>query len=169
MIGKRIAEQRNLHGLNQEELAVKLNISQKSISKYERGDRRPSYEVLVAMASLFGVSVDYLLGRTDDHDDIEQEEPFYTNSKERKLIELYREYEDNKFPKSIVNGLKEFFPELELAEKLNPNEDKILSTFRCLNDDCQDIVIGKAKELLREQRYEETVAAEASMRKASGK
>ena len=62
----RIAECRKLLGLSQEELAAKLNISQKSISKYERGDRRPTYETLVAMANLFDVSVDYLLGRTDD-------------------------------------------------------------------------------------------------------
>lgn len=61
MLGEKIAEQRKKLGLSQEELAEKLNISQKSISKYERGNRRPSYEVLTAMASLFGVSADYLL------------------------------------------------------------------------------------------------------------
>lgn len=61
MLGEKIAEQRKKLGLSQEELAEKLNISQKSISKYERGNRRPSYEVLTSMASLFGVSADYLL------------------------------------------------------------------------------------------------------------
>lgn len=62
MFDERIAEQRKKLGLSQEELAEKLNISQKSISKYERGSRRPSYEVLVSMAALFGVTTDYLLG-----------------------------------------------------------------------------------------------------------
>ena len=71
----RIAEQRKFPGLSQEELATKLNISQKSISKYERSDRRPSYEVLVAMASLFGVSVDYLLGNTSDSETTSSEAP----------------------------------------------------------------------------------------------
>ena len=61
MLGEKIAEQRKKLGLSQEELAEKLNISQKSISKYERGNRRPSYEVLTSMASLFCVSADYLL------------------------------------------------------------------------------------------------------------
>ena len=70
-----IAEQRKLLGLSQEELATKLNIFQKSISKYERSDRRPSYEVLVAMASLFGVSVDYLLGNTSDSETTSSEAP----------------------------------------------------------------------------------------------
>ena len=71
----RIAEQRKFPGLSQEELATKLNISQKSIIKYERSDRRPSYEVLVAMASLFGVSVDYLLGNTSDSETTSSEAP----------------------------------------------------------------------------------------------
>lgn len=62
MIGSKIADLRKELELSQEELAEKLNISQKSISKYERGNRRPSYEVLTAIASLFGVTTDYLLG-----------------------------------------------------------------------------------------------------------
>lgn len=61
MLGEKIAEQRKKLGLSQEELAEKLNISQKSISKYELGDRKPQYKVLVRMAEYFGVTTDYLL------------------------------------------------------------------------------------------------------------
>lgn len=68
MFGERIAEQRKKLGLSQEELAEKLNISQKSISKYELGDRKPQYKVLVRMAEYFGVTVDYLLRSTDTQD-----------------------------------------------------------------------------------------------------
>lgn len=68
MLGERIAEQRKKLGLSQEELAEKLNISQKSISKYELGDRKPQYKVLVRMAEYFGVTVDYLLRSTDTQD-----------------------------------------------------------------------------------------------------
>lgn len=62
MLGEKIAEQRKKLGLSQEELAEKLNISQKSISKYEMGNRKPQYKVLVRMAEYFGVTTDYLLG-----------------------------------------------------------------------------------------------------------
>lgn len=62
MLGEKIAEQRKKLGLSQEELAEKLNISQKSISKYELGNRKPQYKVLVRMAEYFGVTTDYLLG-----------------------------------------------------------------------------------------------------------
>lgn len=61
MLGEKIAEQRKKLGLSQEELAEKLNISQKSISKYERGDRKPQYKVLARIAEYFGVTTDYLL------------------------------------------------------------------------------------------------------------
>lgn len=152
--------------LTQQQMAKILETSKSNISKYEAGTIEPNFDTLRNISHYFDVSMNYLLGDTDTADDIEQEEPFYTNSRERKLIELYREYEDNDFSESIREGLKEFFPELVFGEELCPNEEKILSTFRDLNEDCQDIVIGKAKELLREQRYEESVAANSSMRKA---
>lgn len=66
----RIATERKKHGYSQEALANELKISQKSISKYECGARRPSYETLLAMASLFGVTVDYLLGNDSASDAI---------------------------------------------------------------------------------------------------
>lgn len=61
----RIMLERKRQNLTQEELAEKLNISQKSISKYETGVRKPSFDTLTAMAKLFGVSVDYLLGNSN--------------------------------------------------------------------------------------------------------
>lgn len=61
----RIATERKRLDLTQEELAEKLNISQKSISKYETGARKPSFETLTEMAKLFNVSTDYLLGVSD--------------------------------------------------------------------------------------------------------
>ncbi|MEZ3462490.1 MAG: helix-turn-helix domain-containing protein, partial [Lachnospiraceae bacterium] len=63
--GSRITEKRKSLGFSQEQLANKLGVSQKSISKYECGERRPSYEVLLAMSSIFNVSIDYLLGNTN--------------------------------------------------------------------------------------------------------
>ena len=61
----RIATERKRLDLTQEELTEKLNISQKSISKYETGARKPSFETLTEMAKLFNVSTDYLLGISD--------------------------------------------------------------------------------------------------------
>ena len=47
-------------------LAMELNMNQNSISRYETGEREADYKTLIAIADYFNVSVDYLLGRTDD-------------------------------------------------------------------------------------------------------
>lgn len=60
-----LIELRKKSKLSQEELAERIGVSQKSISKYEQQTVRPSWEALIAMADLFNVTVDYLLGRSD--------------------------------------------------------------------------------------------------------
>jgi transcriptional regulator with XRE-family HTH domain len=52
-------------GLTQAELGAKLNYSDKSVSKWERGEAIPDAFVLTQLAELFGVSVDFLLTSHD--------------------------------------------------------------------------------------------------------
>lgn len=52
--------------MTQIELAERLNYSDKSVSKWERGESAPDIAVLKQMADMFGVTVDYLI--TDGHD-----------------------------------------------------------------------------------------------------
>ena len=52
---------RTAHGMTQAELGARLNYSDKTISKWERGEAIPDASVLVQMAQLFGVTVDELL------------------------------------------------------------------------------------------------------------
>ena len=69
MLGARIASLRREAGLNQAELAQQLQISPSAVGMYEQGRREPSADTLVAMAQLFGVSLDYLLtGQAADKD-----------------------------------------------------------------------------------------------------
>lgn len=53
-------------GLKQSDVAAHLGIAVRSYQYYEAGRRRPDYESLVALADYFGVTTDYLLGRTDE-------------------------------------------------------------------------------------------------------
>ncbi len=64
----RLKELREARHLSQVRLAMELNLSQNSISRYENREREAGYETLVAMADYFQVSLDYLLGRTDQPD-----------------------------------------------------------------------------------------------------
>ena len=61
MLGARIAVLRRGCGLSQGELAQKLQVSPSAIGMYEQGRREPSVDLLVSMAQIFGVTVDYLL------------------------------------------------------------------------------------------------------------
>ena len=57
---KEIRQKRNF---TQKDVADHLNCSTVAYSRYENGTRQPSIEVLLKMADLFGVTVDFLLGR----------------------------------------------------------------------------------------------------------
>lgn len=62
---ERLQELRKEKGATQKNMADFLGIKVRSYQSYEGGDRRPDYEKLVALADYFGVTTDYLLGRTD--------------------------------------------------------------------------------------------------------
>ncbi len=62
----RLKEIRKKRGIAQLKLAMDLNISQNTISRYETGEREADYATLIRLADYFNVSLDYLLERTDD-------------------------------------------------------------------------------------------------------
>ena len=63
-----IKEIRLHKGLTQAEVASALGVSSVVYSRYETGSRQPSIDVLIQMADIFGVTVDYLLGRQEIED-----------------------------------------------------------------------------------------------------
>lgn len=60
----RLYELRKKHGYSQDELADKLNVSRQAISKWERSESSPDTDNLIALARLYGVSLDELLNYT---------------------------------------------------------------------------------------------------------
>lgn len=62
----RIREIRKKCGLTMKELGERVGVGESTISQYETGKRQPDYEVLLRIADYFGVSVDYLLGKSDE-------------------------------------------------------------------------------------------------------
>ena len=57
---------REKHQLSKQELSSILGMARRSYFRYEKGERMPSYEVLLQIANYFEVSVDYLMCRTDN-------------------------------------------------------------------------------------------------------
>lgn len=62
---KRIKELREQMNMSQADLAKRIGVSQVCLSRYETGERRPSYTVLKAIARVFDCSLDYLLSEAD--------------------------------------------------------------------------------------------------------
>lgn len=61
----RIEELRERKDYTQKHVALELNIEQRTYSHYERGTRQIPLQTLCQLADLYGVSVDYILERTD--------------------------------------------------------------------------------------------------------
>lgn len=61
IVAKNIAKLRQAKGMTQGELAEKLNYSDKAVSKWERAESMPDISVLVELADIFDVSLDYLV------------------------------------------------------------------------------------------------------------
>lgn len=66
-----ISELRKEKGLSQKEAAAKLGISQALLSHYEKGIRECGQSFLIRIADFYDVSCDYLLGRTNERNDIQ--------------------------------------------------------------------------------------------------
>ena len=66
VFGRRLQSERVLAGKSRKDIAKYLGVSLASISYYETGVNYPTVESLLKLADLFEVSVDYLLGRTEE-------------------------------------------------------------------------------------------------------
>lgn len=62
----RLKELRKARHITQLKLAIDLNLTQNTISRYENGEREPGIAELLLIADYFGVSIDYLLGRSNN-------------------------------------------------------------------------------------------------------
>ena len=65
---KNLTKYRTLMGLKQSELAKMINYSDKSISKWERGEGLPDLKATIKLCEIFGITVDDMLKENDDYD-----------------------------------------------------------------------------------------------------
>ena len=65
-LGERLKELRLSHDLKQSDMANVLEISTRGYRHYELAEREPNLTTLIFLADYFNVSLDYLVGRTDD-------------------------------------------------------------------------------------------------------
>ncbi|MFW6020408.1 MAG: helix-turn-helix domain-containing protein [bacterium] len=65
ILGQRLRMLRNERGMGLENAASKLGVTKNTLSRYERGKRNPDHRFIYNAADFYGVTADYLLGRTD--------------------------------------------------------------------------------------------------------
>ena len=98
MLRTRLKELREQHKLTQAQLAKKIGVSRSAVAMWEIGESSPDNNMLLALASVFGVTVDYLLGR-DNTAAAQQETPADSlqglDPNESSLISYYRACSDD--------------------------------------------------------------------------
>ena len=208
-LSDRIKELRFSAQMTQQEFGKKFGIVKSTVSLYESGKSTPNDELKKQICDYFNISVDYLLGVSDDKhrnspsddkgfffffffDDKDLQEVFVSalktalETQNMTVSELCEKTEINVDTcNQYLTG--EHAPTLEhLVElskaldvsidyllgqvpKISQAEKKLLNAFENLSEDNQDIIIGKTKELLREQRFDNPPVAADGNRKAVGK
>lgn len=83
---KRIRDLREDSDFTQTQLGQKLNMSQSQYQKYESGLRTPPIDILIQLANIYGVSLDYIVERTNYKKVVTTE---IMNQKNNQLIEYY--------------------------------------------------------------------------------
>lgn len=63
---ERIIQLKTDRNLLQKDIAAAIGLSVRGYQYYEKGQKEPTLSVLLRLADFFGVSLDYLVGRTDD-------------------------------------------------------------------------------------------------------
>jgi len=116
----RIRNLRETNNYRQIDVAEKLNMSQQQYQKYESGVVTPSINILVSIADLYDVSIDYLLGRTNYKKVVQIE---VMNAKNSRLTDYYNRLsvEDQDY---IMGKMVELYREKDSAK--NPNNKKII-------------------------------------------
>ncbi len=109
--GQILKELRKMKGLNQSDLAKMLDVSLQAYQKYEYGTAEPNQNSMVKLADFYGVTTDFLLGRT----------PSQTTDLNAMIDSVFSTCSD--LPENMRNIVSEFL--LKVVEESQKVQDKI--------------------------------------------
>ncbi|KMK77862.1 hypothetical protein AB990_03795 [Alkalihalobacillus pseudalcaliphilus] len=102
------------------EFGLRFNLAESTISGYENGSRMPDAGIINKFADFFDVNTDYLLGRTDIHNNIESQEQQLDN----KIEEAMNDPDTEIFFKDYLNAPEEKKAELRRFFKYIIEDEK---------------------------------------------
>ena len=161
-IGKTIGELRKEKGWTQVELAEKLQVSDKAVSKWEKDDAFPSVEFFPVLAQLFGVSIDYLMtGKKEEPKVVTMSKAEFCakNNKPEMVREIDCMHRDET-GKTLIDYIVKYecldvFIELCSINKNNISKFKIVEAVKlCILSNRLDLLNRVAFQLDRNVRYE---------------
>ena len=101
--GSKLKALRLEHNMTQAELAKKINLSKANVSKYEADLVEPNLDTLAMISGLFDVSINYLLGLSDNQSVPEKIQPLINSYSDLNEYELKKVIEYIDFLKSKRN------------------------------------------------------------------
>ncbi len=110
-----LKEERSQIGLNQVEFAKIFNVTKQTVSNWENGNRTPDSTTLSKLADYFGVTVDYLLGRTEKRNFNIDEKPKL--DEDIKTIAAYRINPNKDLPDDAIEKINEYIEMIEMMYK----------------------------------------------------
>lgn len=115
-IAQKIIDLRKEKGDTQNELAKKIGTTNKVVWTYEKGRCEPSIDLLIKLADYFNVSVDYLIGRTDELGIIQNDNANKLNSDDAKLLKYFHGIDEVQ-QRAILRTAESFYLEAQQNKK----------------------------------------------------
>ena len=133
-IGKTIATLRKTKGWTQVELAEKLNVSDKAVSKWESETGLPEISQLPTMATLFGVTIDYLMtGKTPEKEIVTiSKAELCAKTDDVSLAEEVKDLPNDENNKNIVDYILQY-QSLNVFRKLCEIDSSFINRFKMLD------------------------------------
>ena len=153
-IGKRIASLRKLMGWTQVELAEKLSVSDKAVSKWESETGFPEISQFPAMANLFGVTIDYLMtGKTAKKEIITISKAELCAKKDDvTLAEEVKDLPNDENNKNIVDYILQY-QSLNVFKKLCESDSRFINRFKLLDAITLAVVSNRLSFLIGKEFY----------------
>lgn len=117
MFSQRIKHLRLKQELTQKDLSDYLNVTPKTISFYELGQRMPPADVLIKLSHKFSVTVDYLLGLTDNPNNQTNTLINDFSKEELKLFSMYHKLPENEAKHKIAMRIEIAYEDMLEKEK----------------------------------------------------
>jgi len=131
MLGVRLKYLRKSNNKTQQDIADILGITRPAYTAYEQGKRNPDYEILEKIADYYNVSIDYLLGRTENkgalHTQAGISDNEYNNlsAYQKEVIDFFLTREDLFFknqPENLLDALEQFEVFYEVLKRQQENK-----------------------------------------------